>query len=422
MLLSKALLRIGCITMIGAFVAGCKGSSTGAPSTVPAVLAPDSPVLRATRRAEPLRRANYERLYTFNGKNGGNPAASLTDVNGALYGTTEYGGSGSGCQGPVRGCGTVFRLTRSGLQTIYSFKGELGNFDGAFPTAGLTNVNGTLYGTTEFGGRFVSGTVFKITTSGEETVLHSFKGGINDGARPLGGLINVDGTLYGTTNVGGVGKFCNGNGCGTVFKITTSGKESLLYKFTGKDGSSPYAGVTYVDGAFYGTTLGGGRYIYGTVFKVTPSGAETVLHSFEGGAAYGSEPKAGLTNVDGTFYGTTSLFSTVFEITKSGTESILHVFGGRPDGLSPDADLINVKGTLYGTTSLGGRYAAGTVFKITTGGAETVLYSFRGRKDGAGPSAALTLVGGRLYGTTQGGGDSGCLGNSGCGTVFRLAP
>jgi uncharacterized repeat protein (TIGR03803 family) len=415
---SKAPLRIACITALATLVIGCRASSPAAGSSiVPAASVTEPPVSHATPNL-----ANYKRLYAFNGKNGANPSASLTDVNGTLYGTTEYGGSGSGCETPTPGCGTVFKITTSGIKTIYSFKGELGNFDGAFPVAGLTNVNGTLYGTTSRGGRNVDGTVFKMSTSGVETVLYSFKGGHNDGARPLAGLTNVDGTLYGTTWLGGGGKFCNGDGCGTVFKITPSGKESLLYRFRGpNDGAYPYAGLTYVDGALYGTTLLGGRNVYGTAFAIAQSGAETVLYSFSGGPD-GSEPRAGLANVNGTLYGTTSLDAIVFKITKSGTESNLHTFGGRPDGLSPMAGLSNVNGTLYGTTSLGGRYAAGAVYKITTRGAETVLYSFRGGTDGAYPVSALTNFRGQLYGATQGGGGSGCLGNVGCGTLFRLAP
>jgi len=129
---------------------------------------------------------------------------------------------------------------------LYSFEG--GN-DGRDPHAGLLNVNGTIYGTTEYGGgpchrRCPSGTVFAITKSGAETVLHSFKSGSGDGKDPRAGLIEVDGTLYGTTLLGGASCYC-----GTVFKVTPSGAETVLHRFAGEpDGASPDAGLLNVTG------------------------------------------------------------------------------------------------------------------------------------------------------------------------------
>ena len=134
-----------------------------------------------------------------------------------------------------------------------------------------------------------------------ESVLHRFAGG-SDGASPLAGLTNVGGTLYGTT--GGEG---DASDYGTVFKITTSGTESVLHRFAGgSDGASPYAGLTNVGGTLYGTTEGGGASDNGTVFRITTSGKEKVLYSFAGGND-GAYPQAGLTNVGGTLYGTTLL-------------------------------------------------------------------------------------------------------------------
>jgi uncharacterized repeat protein (TIGR03803 family) len=115
-------------------------------------------------------------------------------------------------------------------KVVYSFGN--GSGDGTLPGGNLINVNGTLYGTTFYGGADSAGTVFKITTSGTEKLLYSFKGGPNDGAYPAAGLINVNGTLYGTTSLGGAST-CIGYGCGTVFAITTSGKEAVLYSFKG---------------------------------------------------------------------------------------------------------------------------------------------------------------------------------------------
>jgi len=200
---------------------------------------------------------------------------------------------------------------------LYSFKGG----DGSSPYAGLLNVKGTLYGTTYDGGASNYGTVFSITTSGTETVLHSFKGGSGDGESPLAGLINVKGTLYGTTFTGGVDGFD-----GTVFKITPSGTETLLYSFKGNtgtalDGERPQAGLINLKGTLYGTTYNGGASNYGTVFSITTSGTETVLYSFKGGSGDGESPLAGLINVKGTLYGTTLEggasrgYGTVFSIT-----------------------------------------------------------------------------------------------------------
>jgi uncharacterized repeat protein (TIGR03803 family) len=157
----------------------------------------------------------------------------------------------------------VFKVTPAGVETvIYSFRG--GN-DGANPYAGLINVGGTLYGTSEFGGAYSLGTVFKVTPRGAEKVLHSFGRGTTDAAVPEAGLIDVGGTLYGTTYQGGA------YNRGTVFKMTPAGGVTILHSFgRGKDGSHPEAGLINVGGALYGTTSAGGAYGGGTVFKVTP--------------------------------------------------------------------------------------------------------------------------------------------------------
>lgn len=142
-------------------------------------------------------------------------------------------------------------------------------------------------------------------------VLYSFKGYPYDGEEPHAGLINVEGTLYGTTVVGGAKDYF-----GTVFAITPPGTETVLYSFNGKNGSNPEAGLLNVNGTLYGTTSEGGsergkkcyqnyRRVCGTVFAITPSGTETVLYSFKGGSGDGDEPTAGLLNVKGTLYGTT---------------------------------------------------------------------------------------------------------------------
>lgn len=301
--------------------------------------------------------------------------------------------------------------------------------DGAFPYAGLVSVGGTLYGTTIEGGANGDGTVFKITPSGKEQVIHAFTGGTSDGAYPYGGLIDVNGTLYGTTlSAGGSG--CYSTGCGAVFKVTTSGKESLVYSFKGgaADGAFPQAGLTDVKGTLFGTTSEGGAKNFGAVFKITAAGKETLLHSFDGGAD-GETPLAGLTNLSGMLYGTTEYGGTgscsglqgagcgiVFKITMSGTESVLFTFpGNTSNGEFPFAGLTAVKGTLYGTTANGGTDGIGSVFKISPSGTESVVYNFKGGSgDGDEPFAGLLDIKGTLYGTTGQGG------SATAGTAFKM--
>jgi uncharacterized repeat protein (TIGR03803 family) len=385
---------LGCIIL-----AGCSGGTRALPVSA------NFPSFRYGPAIAPS--SKYKSIFAFNSTDGSQPHAGLTNVKGTLYGTTYTGGSA----GPF---GTVFKITTTGTETVvYSFKVEP---DGASPWASVTDVGGKLYGTTESGGSSGGGTVFKVTTHGAEKVLHSFTGG-SDGSEPEAPLINVSGTLYGTTYSGGPDL------AGTVYKITTSGTEKVIYSFKGspKDGASPAAGLTNVKGTLYGTTLGGGSAGGGTVFKVTTSGKEKVLHVFKG--SDGSGPSTSLLDVGGVLYGTTDVggangLGTVFKITTTGSEKVVYSFKGGSDGASPvHTGLINVKGTLYGVTAGGGTSDGGTVFKVTTSGKETVLHSFAGGSDGFNPSGVLTEVTGVLYGTTLSGG-----GASAAGTVYSLTP
>jgi uncharacterized repeat protein (TIGR03803 family) len=376
----------------------------------------------------------YDVLYSFPGApNGAYPTDALVDLNGKLYGTAGFGGE--------HGDGVVFSITKSGKETVvYSFKGSPS--DGTDPSAPLIDVNGTLYGSTSYGGRYGGGTVFAITTSGEETVLYNFKGRPTDGANPSGALLNVDGTFYGTTLSGG-SHSCRGGGCGTVFSITTSGKEAVLHSFKGAntDGQNPTGGLVNVDGKLYGTTnLGGahGRKLgCGTVFSIATSGNEAIVHSFKCAPSDGQNPDAGVIYVDGKLYGTTSGggqcssdpsggCGTVFASTLSGAETVLYSFKGA-DGAAPQAALLDMKGTLYGTTIYGGSGSGGgTLFAISTSGKERVLHNFdSSAADGSLPTASLINVNGTLYGTTDYGGTSDHCESTlypGCGTVFALTP
>lgn len=368
--------------------------------------------------AAPLKRASatYALLYSFKGHgtpDGGHPGTAVTQEHGTLYGTT------SGVHGAPYG--TIFALTGSGTETVlFHFKGHAKQ--GAKPTD-LIDGDGTLFGCTAAGGSNGFGTVFSITPSGKLTTLHNFTGGKGDGAHPQG-LLNVNGTLYGTTSSGGT------HGDGTVFMITPSGTETVFYNFAGgsKDGASPVAPPIDVRGTLYGTTANDGKYGRGTVFAISPSGTETVLYSFKGGTKDGAGPLSALFDGHGVFYGTTwsggssphcgGGCGTVYAITPAGKETIVHSFkGGTEDGAYPHAGVVDARGTLYGTTNLGGAKSIGTVFAITGSGKESVLHSFvGGTADGDYPVATLLYANRTLYGTTFYGG------SSGAGTVFALTP
>jgi uncharacterized repeat protein (TIGR03803 family) len=224
---------------------------------------------------------------------GRSPRAGLTTIGGAFYGELSYGGSGGG---------TIFHITTAGIEnTVYAFK--KGTTDGETPMGGLVELGGKLFGTTASGGQYAGiGTVFQVTAAGVENILHQFKGG-SDGMVPFAGLINVAGTLYGTTVQGG---HCGlANGCGTVFSVTPGGTENIIYAFKGGVyGFGPETSLLYLSGVFYGTTESGGTGGWGTVFSVTPSGIEHVLHSFAGGTD-GRYPHSNLIYVNNALYGTT---------------------------------------------------------------------------------------------------------------------
>jgi len=320
-------------------------------------------------------------VYSFcsrqNCSDGKSPKAGLIDVKGTLYGTTSFGGS--------EDAGAVFSLDPgTGVETVlHSFCSRRNCADGDEPVASLLDVKGKLYGTTSVGGTGCCGTVFAIDrNSGKERVLHSFADS-PDGEEPVAGLIDVDGVLYGTTEFGG------SSGVGTVFSVDLgTGAETVLYSFAGApDGAYPVAGLIDVNGMLYGTTKEGGStgypYDLGTIFSIDPStDSEAVLYSFcsQENCTDGASPEAGLIDVGGLLYGTTYAgrtsrprFSggTVFSFAPAtGTETVLHAFCSGPricpgDGLFPEAGVIDVHGALYDTTIEGGDYPEdGTVFSL----------------------------------------------------------
>ena len=318
--------------------------------------------------------------------------------------------------------GVVFKLGKNGRETVlYTFTG---GSDGGEPLAGLLrDAAGNLYGTTFAGGASGNGVVFKLSKSGKETVLHSFAGGSSDGAHPWGSLIqDAEGNFYGTTFGGGASNW------GTVYKLSKGGKETILHTFTGgsSDGEFPYYTSLLMDtsGTLYGITAQGGTSNRGVVYKLSKSGRLKVLHSFIGGTTDGCFPYGTLAiDTEGNFYGTTYKCGSanagiVWKLSPKGAETVLHTFvGGSSDGAYPYAGLIvDAEGNFYGDTAYGGSSNAGTVYKLNKKGAVKVLHSFTGA-DGESPIGGLVWdTSGNLYGTAYEGGDDGY------GTAWKLKP
>ena len=348
----------------------------------------------------------------------------LQGPGGALFGTTESGGTGNCIHGPETGCGTVYQLSRTGkYRVLYSF---LGFPDGEGPQGGVVRDSaGNLYGTTNAGGPFSYGTVFKLDATGKETILYAFNGGA-DGEFPNTGLVRDHaGNLYGATELGGP------NQSGTIFKLDTAGNETVLHAFTGSsDGRLPQGPLVLdADGNLYGTTYEGGDLACGSffgcgvVFKIDAAGSFSVLHTFE--LSDGASPYVGLArDSQGNLYGTTAFggtrdYGVIFEIDTAGNYSILYNFNLNKVGINPGEVVVDPQGLLYATTtgSVGG---SGTVLKLDSNGAATVLHTFE-NSDGAAPFRLLFTKSGALYGSTLEGGVGGCL-QGGCGVIFSITP
>jgi uncharacterized repeat protein (TIGR03803 family) len=344
-------------------------------------------------------------LVRFNGANGSDPVSALVQgIDGNFYGTTFSGGAYN--------YGTVFRVTPEGrATTLHSFDLT----DGANPQAALVQgTDGNFYGTTSdlsvsLGCCSYSndGTVFKITPEGVLTTLHTFMW--TDGANPMASLVQgTDGDFYGTTPNGGLFNFSDGGG--TVFKITSQGVFTRLYRFNSRSYSPQNALIQATNGNFYGTTEGG------TIYEITPAGAFTQLYLFPINESY--DPMGGLIQAsNGNFYGTTSGNSKIFEITPAGVLTTLYSFD-TTEGQTTYAGLVQATdGNFYGTTWNGGSNYLGTLFEITPSGVFTTLENFLGT-NGNQPAAPLIQgTDGNFYGTTSSGGG----GANGGGTVFSLS-
>jgi uncharacterized repeat protein (TIGR03803 family) len=308
-----------------------------------------------------------------------------------------------------------------------------GNPDGTHAYSGPTLKGPTLYGTTSAGGDAAGdGIVYAInTTTGKETILHTFGGSTSgDGSLPYGGVaLDKAGNLYGLTRTGGQ------YNSGTIYKVTKKGVETILYHFDGGlHGGNPAYVTPVFDklGNLYGTTFYGGTYGNGTVFKLAPDGTLTTLYSFNSGAGDANSPNSGVAlDTKGNLYGTTPIggasnAGALYEVTAAGVYSILYSFTGGTDGSTPRGPVVYKGGSLYGTTQLGGANGLGTVFKFTPkkgkkAAVETVLHSFAGGADGWDPFYGALVFDklGNLYGTTAAGGQF--PGGSNLGTVYKLA-
>jgi uncharacterized repeat protein (TIGR03803 family) len=307
----------------------------------------------------------------------------------------------------------------------------------------LMDAAGNLYGTAEFGGAYNHGVVFRLSpkTGGwTETVLHSFRGGSTDGETPHASVVmDIAGSLYGTTIEGGSGH-CSG-GCGIVFRLepTASGPwmETVLHQFAGgTDASEPYSGLVFdAAGNLYGATTAGGAGGQGAVYKLTPAGDgtwnESVIYSFEGSPDGASAWGVPVFDSSGNLYGTTNgggakNLGTIYELTPSAgggwTEQVLHSFHGASDGSDIFEGLtLDAAGNLYGAAETGGSAGCGVAFELSRnasgGWTETILHTFLGidAQDGENPNALIFDPAGNIYGTTVGGG------TDNPGTIFKLA-
>jgi uncharacterized repeat protein (TIGR03803 family) len=317
-------------------------------------------------------------VASFDGTAGFGPLGGVVQgPDGNFYGTTQFGGTNdSGNVFVMTPARTNFVLNPNGtfglsisstLNNLYSFTG---GSDGNTPVAPLIRgADGNLYGTTENGGDFAAGNVFKISTNGTITNVYSFTNGV-DGGFPTNALMQgVDGNFYGVTQSGGTNSF------GGVFRLTPAGTFSTVYSFTGgADGKFPNGPpVQGLDGSLYGTTRHNkfrGIEFYGVVFKVTTNGVFNMLYMLNSGD--GHYPAAGvIQGSDGIFYGTAEFGGTdnnngtVFYTTSAGTTATLVNFDGFDDGANPETPLLlGADGNFYGTTSTGGQFGKGTIFRL----------------------------------------------------------
>lgn len=347
----------------------------------------------------------YNTLYRFTGTNGdgATPYGITGDAAGNLYGFTTAGGVGAG---------TIYKLDAAGNETIlYVFTGQA---DGAAPQGTpVLDAAGNIYGITEGGGSLFSGTIFKLDTAGNLSVLYT----LMIGQARAGLTADASGNLYGTL-------FVDSTNFGSAFKFDTAGNFTTLHSFgaTATDGVNPTARITLdAAGNIYGTTENGGAGQHGTVWRIDTAGNYSILHSFSG--PDGASMEGGVTfDAAGNIYGTTfdggaNGVGTIFKIDAAGNFTSLHSMDCGL-GCQPIGELVrDAAGNLYGTTISGSGFGLGSVFQSDASGNVTQLYAFTNAvTDGSRPASGLFQgAGGVLYGTTLQGGSA-----SNAGTVFKL--
>jgi uncharacterized repeat protein (TIGR03803 family) len=378
-------------------------------------------------------------LHSFTGGNDGKyPTAGLTmDRAGNFYGTTAYGGASD--------VGVVFRLSPAGsgwvLTPLYSFQGPPN--DGEIPYSGVVfGPDGSLYGTTNDGGQYGRGTVYRLRPSPaachsvicpwEETVLHSFGGSDRDGSYPGYGSLVFDqaGNIYGTAENGGTG------GSGVVFELTPSNggwTESILRNFVEEGGYYPFGGLIFdSSGNLYGTTSAGGTDDTGVIYQLSPSGSGWIYNVLASNEFENASTCSGVVmDGQGNLFGTAGCFGGgggVFELTPSNgswTFNALYTFSGSNTG-PRDSPTLDAAGNIHGTSSGTGLYNEGEVFKLTpsNGGWTYTSVSFNG-SNGSDPMGSVILdAAGNIYGTAYYGGNGSCNveGITGCGVVWEITP
>jgi uncharacterized repeat protein (TIGR03803 family) len=366
----------------------------------------------------------YTDLANFNGENGDGPFGSVTQAtDGNFYGTTNIGGAYRE--------GEVFRMSPTGeITSIYSFCSLPNCTEGANPeSAPVLGSDGNLYGAALQGGnKGQSGTIYKMTLDGQITVLYTFcaTSPCTDGEAPNGIILASDGNFYGTTSVGGQ------NREGTIFKISPTGQFTLLYSFCSQancaDGWRPmFPPIQGSDGNFYGTAMFGGSLDGGVLYELTSSGTYTVLHNFcnQRTCPEGAYPNTIVQDAQGNFIGTTEMggkgYGTVFELTSTDQYSVIdsfdYVHGTPVTGLTLASD-----GNLYGTT-IGDGSDGGFIYEVTPEGRYMELHAFtEGSPTGYSPwGTPFQGTDGLLYGTTLYGGANADGGCGGCGTIYTVA-
>jgi uncharacterized repeat protein (TIGR03803 family) len=297
-------------------------------------------------------------------------------------------------------------LTLPTVEIIHSFTGADGS-----PSNGVMSLGpfGSVFGVASWGGTTDEGTVWYVDANEQFHLVHSFDSGTGDGTWPSAVVRGPGGWIYGTTQFGGQ------YGCGTLFRVRRHGGIQTVHTFNCVDGNQPMGNLVFQDGYLYGTTLAGGPGAMGNVYRMSPNGTVTTIHAAPSmwsneGPMYGgvnSTPEGDLLAAT-TGMSAPGLFGAVLKINPNGTAQSLHYFQGQPDDGSwtVSAPVVSGDGVIYGATSEGGYYNLGTLYKITPDGEYTVIMSFGGTPESAFyPIGGVTLgSNGKLYGVAALGG------------------